>query len=316
MNNKRSIRNHRRQRRQRNFLVGCTEIHVPGVWCPSPPAPPGGGWGEPSFGESPPGLGANRHPWGGGGWTSLAGTEDSSFHDVLKQTTELHWTLVPVELPNSVELACYRERACWHTVQKWDLNDVAPALPNATSSKPPGAQHTKPLQTTLRQAHVARVNRDYARAAMLQKDIQRIATQRNIPLCRPVSVTFPYITPSQRSSVATIVNHMVRRTTYSAWERQALRAHIRIVSSAPVNVRRAFERPSNTHEKHLHAPNASVLPSTSLCGLKQARFATWAVTMPFCLCTSFTTEPPSEEQNPSHASAPNLDSGRSPAYST
>ena len=77
--------------------------------------------------------------------TSLAGTEDSSFHDVLTQTTELHWTLVPVELPNDVALACYRERAWWHTVQKWALNDVAPALPNAASSKPPSAQHTKQL---------------------------------------------------------------------------------------------------------------------------------------------------------------------------
>ena len=74
--------------------------------------------------------------------TSLAGTKDSYFHDVLRQTTELHWTLVPVEPPNNVELACYRERAWWHTFQKWALNDVASALPNATSSKPPAA-HTR-----------------------------------------------------------------------------------------------------------------------------------------------------------------------------
>ena len=47
-----------------------------------------------------------------------AGTEDSTFHDMLKNTTELHWTLVPVELVDSEELGCYRERSWWHMVQK------------------------------------------------------------------------------------------------------------------------------------------------------------------------------------------------------
>ena len=173
----------------------------------------------------------------------------------------------PCGTAKCVELACYRERAWWHTVQKWALNDVAPALPNAASSKPPGTQHTKQLQTTLRQAHVACVNKDYARAAMLQKYIQRIASQLNVPLCRLVNVTIPYITPGQRSSVATIINKMVRQTKYSAWERQAVRAHIRIVSSAPLNVRRAFERPSNTHEKAPTRPHCFCTPE---------RLPTWA----------------------------------------
>ena len=95
---------------------------------------------------------------------------------------------------------------------------------------------------------------------MLLKDIQRIATQLNIPLCRPVNVTIPYITRGQRSNVATIVNKMVRRTTHSAWVRQAERAHIRIVSSAPLNVRRAFERPSNTHQKAPTRPQCFCSP--------------------------------------------------------
>ena len=93
--------------------------------------------------------------------TTRAGTEDSTFHDMLNNTTELHCTLVLVDLVESEELGCYRERSWWHTVQKWALNDITPALP-LTDTKVPGAQHTKRLQTTPRQAHIAKVNRDYA----------------------------------------------------------------------------------------------------------------------------------------------------------
>ena len=43
--------------------------------------------------------------------TTQAGTEDSGFHDMLRNTSELHWTLVPVELVDNTEPACYRGRA-------------------------------------------------------------------------------------------------------------------------------------------------------------------------------------------------------------
>ena len=118
--------------------------------------------------------------------TTHAGTEDSSFHDLLRNTTELHQTLVPVELVDSQQLACYRERSWWHKVEKWAVNDTAPALPSDTS---------------------------------------------------------------QRSSIQQIVNRMVRHTQRSSWERQAIRARIRVIPSSPLNVRRAFERFANKHDK-------------------------------------------------------------------
>ena len=180
--------------------------------------------------------------------TTHAGTEDSSFHDLLRNTKELHWTLVPVELVDSQQLACYRERSWWHKVEKWAVNDTAPALPSDTSHVP-AAQHTKQLQTTLRQAHIARINRDYVQAAILNKDVERIASQLNIPMCRPGNVTDPYMTPGQRSSIQQIVNRMVRHTQRSSWERQAIRARIRVIPSSPLNVRRAFERFANKHDK-------------------------------------------------------------------
>ena len=48
MNNKKSIGNHRCQRRRRKILVGYTRIQVTVVWCPSPP-----------------GVGGNRRSGGG-----------------------------------------------------------------------------------------------------------------------------------------------------------------------------------------------------------------------------------------------------------
>ena len=50
--------------------------------------------------------------------TTAAGTEDPSFHDLLRNTTDLHWTLVPVEVVDGVELGCYRERSWWHTMHR------------------------------------------------------------------------------------------------------------------------------------------------------------------------------------------------------
>ena len=40
----------------------------------------------------------------------------------------------------------------------------------------------------------------------------------------------------------------------SSWERQALRARIRVMSSSPLNVRCAFERLANKHENQNRAP--------------------------------------------------------------
>ena len=99
--------------------------------------------------------------------TAQAGTEDSTFHDLLNNTSELHWTLLPVELVDCTEPACYRERSWWHTVYKWAVNDTVPALPSV--GKPPRSPVHKTLQTTLRQAHIARINRNYAQAAILTK---------------------------------------------------------------------------------------------------------------------------------------------------
>ena len=62
------------------------------------------------------------------------------------------WSLVPVELVGNEQFACYREPSWWHVVHRWALNDTAPALPSETTAIP-AAQHTKQLQTTLRQAH-------------------------------------------------------------------------------------------------------------------------------------------------------------------
>ena len=140
----------------------------------------------------------------------------------------------------------------------------------AHGAKVPAARHTKQLQTTLRQAHVARVNRDYAQTAILNKDIEHIASNLNIPLCRPVNVTIPYMTPTQRSTIQLLANRMVRSTQKSSWERKAIRAHIRIVASTPMNVRRTFERLANKHDKATHRPtchcNAAHLPLWRLVG--------------------------------------------------
>ena len=176
--------------------------------------------------------------------TSLAGTEDSSFHDLLKQTSEADWTLVPVELVDNTTLGCYREREWWHTLHAWTVNDTAPALPTAGNANP-GAQHAKQLQTTLRQAHIARINKDFARSAVLNRDIQRIAARMNIPLGKPVNITVPYLTPSQRALIARVINKILRSTAFSALERKTVRTQIRVVSSSPLNVRRAFERHVN-----------------------------------------------------------------------
>ena len=116
-----------------------------------------------------------------------------------------------------------------------------------SSTTPAGAQHTKQLQSTLRRAHVARINRDYAQTAILNRDIQRIASSMNFPLCKPVNVTVPYLSSAQHTPLGNIVNRMVRHTKHSAWEPQAIQAHIRIVSSSPLNVRRALERHANKH---------------------------------------------------------------------
>ena len=191
--------------------------------------------------------------------TARAGSEDSTFHDMLNQTTELHWTLVTVEIIDPEELGCYRERSWWHTVHKWCLNDTAPALPS-TRNTVPGAQHTKQLHTTLRPAHIARVNRHFARAAVLSRDVQRIATHLNNPLCRPVNVTVPYITPTQRSQATQLISTMVRATDLTSWERRAARAHIRVVASAPLNTRRAFERHANKHAKSHTRPTCNCTP--------------------------------------------------------
>ena len=66
---------------------------------------------------------------------------------------------------------------------------------------------------------------------------------------------------------------MVRRTTYSAWDCQAVRAHIRIVPSAPLNVRGGFERPFNTHEKG---------PTRPKCFCSPEHLPTWARTGTVC----------------------------------
>ena len=157
--------------------------------------------------------------------TSLAGTEDSSFHDLLKQTSEVDWTLVPVELVDNTTLGCYREREWWHTLHAWTVNDTAPALPTAGNATP-GAQHAKQLQTTLRQAHIARINKDFARSAVPNRDIQRIAARMNIPLGKPVNITIPYLTPSQRALRAHVFNKILRSTTFSALERKTVRTPI------------------------------------------------------------------------------------------
>ena len=185
--------------------------------------------------------------------TTQAGTKDSSFHDLSRNTTELHWTLVLVELVDSQQLACYGERSSWHRVQKWAADDTAPALPSNTAAVP-AAQHTKQLQTTLCQAQIGCVNRDYAHAAILNKDVERIASRLNVPLCRPASVTVPYMTPIERSSIQQIVKRMIRHTQRSSWERLAIWARIRVIPSSPLTVHRAFERLANKHDKSTVRP--------------------------------------------------------------
>ena len=114
------------------------------------------------------------------------------------------------------------------------------------------------------------MNRDYAQSAILNKDIERIASNLNIPLCTPVNVTIPYMTPTQRSTIQLLVNRMVRSTQKSSWERKAIRAHIRVVASTPLNVRRTFERLANKHDKATHRPtchcNPAQLPLWRLAG--------------------------------------------------
>ena len=73
-------------------------------------------------------------------------------------------------LVGQVTLGCYRECFWWHTMHMWAINDVALALPSDNNTVP-GAQHTEQVHTTLHQAHMARVNVDYAHAALLNRDI-------------------------------------------------------------------------------------------------------------------------------------------------
>ena len=68
--------------------------------------------------------------------TARARSEDSTFHDMRNQTTELQWTLVSVEVVDSEELGCYRERSWWRTIQNWCLNDTTPALPSTRTTIP------------------------------------------------------------------------------------------------------------------------------------------------------------------------------------
>ena len=89
---------------------------------------------------------------------------------------------------------------------------------------------------------------------ILNKDMERIASRLNIPLCKQVNVTVPYLTSSQRTSIQNIIKNMIRSTHLSSWERQAIRARIRVVASAPLNVRRAFERLTNKHDKSTVRP--------------------------------------------------------------
>ena len=182
---------------------------------------------------------------------SLAGTEDSSFHDLLKQTNEADWTLIRVELVDKTALGCYREREWWHTFQAWTINDTAPTLPTFGST-PRG--NAKQLQTTLHQAHIARVNKEFARAAVLSRDLQRLATHMNIPLSKPDNVTVPYLTPLRRSLIAHTVNEILRSAPYSALDSRTIRTQIQIVASSPLNVRRAFERHVNKQGRATKRP--------------------------------------------------------------
>ena len=100
----------------------------------------------------------------------------------------------------------------------------------------------------------------------MNRDIQRIASQLNIPFCRSANFIVPYITPTQRSHVSHLINAMVRNTTLTSWERKAARAHMRIVSSAPLNVRRAFQRHTNKHTKSQTCPP---------CACTQANLPIW-----------------------------------------
>ena len=162
--------------------------------------------------------------------------------------------LVPVEIVDSTELACYRVRDWWNTICKYSINAAAPALPSSRQPMP-GAQHTKQLQTTLRQAHIAQTNTDCAQTALLNQDIQRIASNLNIPRCRPVNITVQYLTTAQRHTISRLINNMIRHTQHSLWEHKAIRTHIRIASSSPLNVCRTFERRSNKQERVTTRPH-------------------------------------------------------------
>ena len=195
--------------------------------------------------------------------TTLAHTEDSRFHEMLRSTDLADWMIVPVELVWSEWEAAVAERYWWDKFRRWCLNDMPPRIPTS-SAKPSKLMPRRALQI-IRSLSAARLANDFPRVAALKKEIALIGAELQLPLLISAIIRVPYMTGQYKLAVAPVINALLRRVPCTSWERQAMRGRIQLVRTVPHTVRRCFESQSNLCETEWERPRcfctAEFLPS-------------------------------------------------------
>ena len=109
------------------------------------------------------------------GTTADACAEDSSFHEMPRATGLAEWTRIPFHFTTDEIRACYLERDWWSRLKRWALNDCAPAVRGETSpSQTPAAQHTKRLNTLVRQLQTATHDQYFFFVKQVQSHCSRV----------------------------------------------------------------------------------------------------------------------------------------------
>ena len=176
---------------------------------------------------------------------TVAHVDECRFHDLLRTTGLNEWTPVPLQYVSNVDLGCFVEREWWFRLRRWALNDVGPAVPSSPSSSQPSAHKRQRLAQLIHETRMAQQAGDYARKRYLSEEMDTLSVALNIPLVRTAVVKVPYLEPAHRACLNRCIQLLVRQMHISLPQRHAVVGKIVLARTAPLTVRRVFERPAN-----------------------------------------------------------------------
>ena len=193
---------------------------------------------------------------------ALAGVDGASLHRHMLTADMASWGIAVLEYVDTLWWARIRERAWWHELRRWVVNDVSPGIPQDGKPQTNHWLNQKVLRQ-LKEIKQAEYHRDFAPAAGMRSELTTLSQSLDIPLAYGASVVVPNVTHGQKSLIYRQLVRTLQTTHLKAWEKQAVKRAVRVVQATPHTVETVFSklstkkdwvlrRPRCTYTEHLH----------------------------------------------------------------